>query len=387
MHIRQAARQGIRLKLEPTVRDVRVSVVHKGKPVRDCSVRAATGTGSLPAVQTNEKGVAVLRLLESDQLSQVTAWTEPEHARLGGFSFHRDPPRNRLASEFEIELQDARRQRLRLVNEEDQEPVANCNFEFVIGMGPPHYQFPGRTPDAFLVTDAKGEAICRWFLPQAKGSYLELDQLNWYRATRLPELRGEVLVQVVRPSKRRRRVVGTVQDKDGKPIRGVYVEAWSFEGLEKNRGDTLFGFTDNSGRFFLDYLDGSEYSIYVNDSVLVSPRQQTVVYDPGTQTKTRPSLVVETGVPITVRVTSGANKDPVPYQWVNLAREEDGAPRRWGVITNKDGVASTRILAGSRIRASVHTPFWTESRKLSHKQGEAAELAIHHDPSKKKEGD
>lgn len=383
LHVRKAAIDGVRLQLEPTTRSVRVSVVHKGKPQPDCNVRASLTAGTTPAIKTDTKGVATLHLLPSDQISQLTAWADD--GRLGGFSFHRDPPRDRNAGEFKIELLDGRRQKIRLVNAENEEPVPDCNFEFVIGMGEPDYQFTGRTPDTFLTTDASGEAWCRWFSPKAKGSYMKVDQLKWYRASKKPEWKDDTLVQMVKPTKPRRRVVGTVKDNGGNPVPGIYVEAWSGDGLEENRFDVLFGFTDKKGRFFMDYLDGSKYSIYVNDSELVAPRERIVVHDPKTQATTRPALVVKKGIPLTIRVTDGEKPAAVPYLWINVRREEESVSRHWGVTTDKNGVASTVILAGSKIKCSVYTPFWREAKEMVHKLGEKAELVIHHDPSKKKE--
>ena len=131
--------------------------------------------------QTNDKGVASFPLMNRDKLVRLTAWTND--FKIGGYYFNRKPTRNPAGSQFTIELEKCRSQLIRLINGETKAPIPNIDFVLTVGTGPPDYQYPGNMPDCDMRTNAKGEAVYRWF-PDWKShySYIEIRDPWWVNA-------------------------------------------------------------------------------------------------------------------------------------------------------------------------------------------------------------
>jgi len=373
--LRQAAIDGLKLTIKPAERSVFVRVVDQGKPVPDAFV-VADVVGAPLTARTNGVGFARFPLLNRDQLSQLTAWTND--FRIGGYSFHRDPPRDPSGSKFTIELEPCRPQVIRIINAEDKAPVPDLDFVLTVGTGAPNYQFPGHTPGCEMKTNDKGEAVYRWF-PDWKthGSYVELRDPRWIKASREQTgdgadetVDGAIVVRIKKSRfENRKRVVGQVASTESN-VAGFFVEMWSFQGEEEHRSDVLHAFTDENGRFAADYLPGSTYCIYVNDARYVSNIIDLIPYEPVGDQTNAPSLTISEGQPVEVAVTSGPAKAPVAHQWVQLETphhyswRENGTTRngnggrRWWVTTDEQGRARTFALSGNKIEGSLYTPEW-----------------------------
>ena len=74
---------------------------------------------------------------------QLSAWTDD--FKVGGFVFHRDPPRDPQADKYEIKLDKCRDQLIRFTDT-DNKPVPNFDFDLIIGTGEPNYQFIQNIP-------------------------------------------------------------------------------------------------------------------------------------------------------------------------------------------------------------------------------------------------
>src|SRR5690606_31176755 len=111
--LRQAAIDGVKLKLQSPTRQVNVKVTSHGEPVAGATVKADLGFNIEMRSTTGANGIARLSLLPEQKLSRLTAWTDDQ--RVGGFSFSRTPPRDPEANEFEIELSQCRDQKLRFL--------------------------------------------------------------------------------------------------------------------------------------------------------------------------------------------------------------------------------------------------------------------------------
>lgn len=88
--LRQAAIDGLTLRMKKPERSVEVTVVENGRPVPAAFV-AAEIAGERITGKTNDAGIATFPLMNRDTLSQLTAWTDD--FKIGGYSFNRDPPR------------------------------------------------------------------------------------------------------------------------------------------------------------------------------------------------------------------------------------------------------------------------------------------------------
>ncbi len=386
--IRQAAVQGVDLKLQPTQRSVAVTVLHGANKVANAVVSATLMSGVEVESVTDDSGVATLRLMNSDRIQQLTARTSD--FRVGGFGFHRDPPRDPAGAEFTIELDKCRPQKIRLINVEDETPIPDLEFAFIVGTGPPNYQFHGKTPDSLLKSDENGEAIHHWFPDwEQHGSYANISNPHWVKAGKFEMVDG-VMVIPFRKSKfaERKRVRGKINSEVIGPA-GFYVQMNSFQGEEKGSVEVLDAFTDEVGVFEALFLPGATYWICVNDVRYVSDVIDMIPCNAETEQVNKPELTISEGQPIEVIATSGSSKQPIPFQGVNLSTThsftwmEEGVEklgigsRRWFVTTNKFGRAFTYALAGQDIEGAIYSPTWRSKESVKVEDGQLTRLKFH----------
>jgi len=386
--LRQAAVRGVDLKLQPTQRSVLVNVLHKKTEVAEAIVSAELESGEVVESVTDDSGVATLRLMKSDRIHQLTARTSD--FRVGGFAFHRDPPRDPAGADFTIELDKCRSQKIRLVNVEDGTPIPGLEFAFIVGTGPPNYQFHGKTPDSVLTSGQNGEAVYRWFPNwEQHGSYAEISDPRWVRVGKF-EMVDRVMVIPLKKSKfaERKRVRGKVSS-DGTNPAGFYVRMDSFQGEVDTQTDVQHAFTDENGFFDAMFLPGTTYCIYVNDVRYVSDVIDMIPWDAETEQRNKPELTISEGQAIEVIVTSGSSKRPIPYQaiqletthnftWLENGVEKAGVgSRRWFVTTNKFGRAFTYALAGHDIVGTIYSPTWRSKESVKVEADQLTRLKFH----------
>jgi hypothetical protein len=364
--LREAAIEELELTIKPPERVLEVTVVEKGTPIRNAFVIADVG-GAPFTGQTNDQGVARFPLMNRDKLVRLTAWTND--FKIGGYYFNRKPPRDPAGSQFTIELEKCRSQVIRLINEVDKAPIPN--LDFVLTVGTSDYRYPGNTPDCEMRTNAKGEAVYRWF-PDWKShySYIEIRDPWWVNAADEKTGDGAIVFGLKRSRlDARKRVVGRVA-ANGVNLAGFSVEMYSFQGEAKHRPDALCAFTDENGTFAADYLPGSTYCITINDARYVSNIIDLISYDPVTGKTNAPSLTISEGQPVELAVTTGRAKAPVAHQSISLETphrfswKENGTKRNghggrwWRVTTNEQGKARTFALPGEKLNGGIFTPDW-----------------------------
>ncbi len=385
--IREAAVEGIKLRMKQPERTVEVRVVADGKPVPDASV-AAEFTGMRCTGKTNGAGIATFPAMNRDKLSQLTAWTKD--FMIGGYSFGRKPPRDPMVDKHIIELEKCRSQTIRIINDEDKSPIADIDFVFTVGSGAPDYQYPGKTPDCEMKTDANGEAVYRRFPNWKKHNYyVNIHDKHWVKAADEEMVDGVIVVKLKKSQfGDRRPIVGQVKSTDGN-VAGFYVSIRSFQGEEKNCSDVLHAFTDKHGRFTADYLPGATYCICVNDARFVSNIIDRIPYEPTTDKTNAPSLNIFAGQPVEVVVTSGPAKRPLAHQFINLRTSHDyswreggrtrhgSGGRRWWVITDEHGKAQTFALSGKEIKGSIFSPQWRSIESAQVKTSGVTKLEFH----------
>lgn len=208
--LREAATEGIDLRLAPTDRRVEVSVTHNGAQVANAHVNAEIGGDMLLHGKTDAKEKATFQLSEGEKLDQLTAWTDD--FRIGGYSFGRKPRRDPFGAEFTIELDDCRDQTIRFLDA-DNSPVPDVSFELVLGTGKPNYNFaavPSTFPHSRTRTDKNGEATCRWFPDwEMHGAYVEINDPRWAVAVRIAKRPRRATDVCLRQPARRPSVVPT----------------------------------------------------------------------------------------------------------------------------------------------------------------------------------
>ncbi len=386
--IRQAALEGLKLTIRPPERTVDITVIEQsGAPVRNALV-SAKADGLPFTARTNDKGIASLPLQYRDKLSQLTAWTED--FKIGGFSFHRDPPRDSSGNQFTIELDKCRPQIVRVINDENKAPVPDLKFVLTVGTGPPNYQFIGEMPACEMTTNQKGEAVYRWF-PDWKthSSHVTIPDPHWIKAAKEETVDGVILVRVKKSRfEARKRVVGQVTSTQGSVV-GLQVEMSSIRGEEQNRGDFLGAFTDEKGNFAADYLPGATYVIYVNDARFVSNIIHLIPNDSITGKTNSPSLTISEGQPVQIAATSGSARSPVAHQFIQMETphkytwRENGTTkngitgRRWWVKTDDQGKALTYALPGEKVEGKLFSPEWRSEVSAVVKTNGTTRLEFH----------
>ena len=366
--LREAAIEGLELTVKPVERFLGVTVVEKGSPVRDAFVIAEVGDATFTS-KTNDGGVASFPLMNRDKLIRLTAWTDD--FKIGGYYFNRKPPRDPSGSQFTIALDNCRPQVVRIINDANKAFIPDLDFALTVGTGPPNYQFPGQTPDCAMRTNAKGEAVYRWFPDwKSNSSYIEISDPRWVTAADEKTVDGVILFGLKRSRfDARKRVVGRVESTRTNRA-GFSIEMYSFQGEEKHRSDVLYAFTDDNGTFAADYLPGATYCINVNDARYVSNIIDLIPYDPVSGKTSEPSLTISEGRPVEVAITAGHANAPVAHQVIYLETQHDYSwlengkahngigGRRWSVTTNAQGKARTFALSGQKLQGSVFTPDW-----------------------------
>ena len=377
--LRQVAVEGIRLHLANADRLVTVKVKKDGSLVAGAHVVAETSRAALMRGETVGNGKATFALLADEKLSQLTAWTDDY--LIGGYSFSRKPRRDPLGSDFEIELENCRDQTVRFLHAEDGSPVANAAFNLILGTGQPNYNFaavPKSFPHARMTTDARGEAVCRWFPDwQQHGAYVDIVDPNWAKAwEELKTADDGALVMKLRPRVHRKPLIGKVTS-DSHDLGGLMLQIRTFQAEEEGYSDHLYAFTDDDGNFAANCIPGSTYCLCVNDAQLVSNTIDLIPYEPDTGKSNRAELTVSKGQLIEIRVTSGLNRRPMTNTWVHLReihryswyengeRQNGSGGRMWGVNTDENGIVLARANAGSTLQVSVNAGNWrSDERKV-----------------------
>jgi hypothetical protein len=401
--LRQAAIEGLELRLAPTTRIVEVSVTHDEAPVANAHVNAALEGNLLLEIQTDASGKATFRLRDGEKLSQLTAWTDD--FRIGGFSFHRKPYRDPLGNEFTIELDTCRDQTVRFLHAEDNSPVPSVPFELVIGTGQPNYNFaavPATFPHCRMTTDEDGEATCRWFPDwETHGAYVEIIDPRWATAVDHNDMKtaedGALVMTLKRRLVRREPIVGKVTS-DSFDVGGFLVEIKSFQGEEEGRSDHLYAFTDQAGNFTADCIPGATYTVCVNDARLLTHMIDLIPYELDTGTTNVPVLEVSEGSPVEIRVTSGPRRAPMRNQEVYVRQIHDftwmeGGGRHNGqgardfpVSTDDYGVARARAIPGTELRVTVYAGEWrSEDRHVTVKDDGVTLIEIHREIDEERE--
>jgi hypothetical protein len=385
--LRQAAIEAVTLRMKKPDRFVEVTVVDNGRPVSDASV-AAEFAGDRITAKTNDRGVATFAVMSRDKLSQLTAWTDD--FRIGGYSLDRGRPRDPTAGKYTIELEKCRSQTIRLINDADKKPVPDLAFALTVGTGEPDYQSLGKTPDCEMKTDKNGEAVYRRFPDWKKhGCYVEMRDEHWIKAADEEMVDGAMVIRLRKSQfDKRRRVAGRITSASG-DVAGFAVGMESFQGEEKNTVDLLQAFTDERGTFFVDYLPGATYCIYLDDARFASKIIDVTPYEPTTGKTSGPSLAVLPGQPVEIVATSGAAMRPIAGQYVHLSTRhefswvENGETqngcggRRWWAITDEQGKAQTFALPGEVIEGSIYTPDWRTEESVQVKAGGITRLEFH----------
>ncbi len=363
---RAEATRVIKIRLEQT-RPVDIKVTFDDKPVVGANVRVNGSFARNLVGQTNDDGVYTVRMPVNASISSLGAWTA-DH-RIGGYQFDRGPVRNPQAAVHTIELSRCRKQRIRVLDESGN-PVAQLPVKVTVAT-PEHYNFIPREGTEQFVTDANGEAVDSWFPDWTECNYFVnlIDDETWFK-TATEEMNDGVIVVRIGKAKtlQRQRITGKIvlpRNLQG----GFRVRLGSFQHPQQGRYDPVFARCDLSGQFSADVMPGATYCICVDDAQWVSDFWTGVLYDPETKQVNSPTLRLAKGERIEVEVTQGKDRAPRPnttvslssrhdFNWIEDGQQKEGSlGRQWWVITDDNGQAITRAVAGD-LEAHIYLPDW-----------------------------
>ena len=159
-NMRQSCIDGVELRLAKPRRTMEVRVVHQEKSVPDAQVAVNCGFGIIERGVSDANGIAIIELYSNKEPSQLTAWVK--NFRIGGYTFDRTPTRDPLIAIHQVELNDCRNQKIRLLDESGL-AVPDVKFKLQIATPQPDFNFIGINENSFLTTDKNGEAFQPWF--------------------------------------------------------------------------------------------------------------------------------------------------------------------------------------------------------------------------------
>ena len=387
--IRQAAIDGLKLKLKSPTRRVAIYITDQGQPVSGAHVKASMGYFDVQAT-TGADGIAWLKLLPQQDLAvaSLMAWTD-DH-RVGGFQFHRGPPRDPNLDHYTIQLSKCRDQKVRFVAENGS-PVSGVRLKLHIATPEPYFNYIGTGDHSVMATDASGEAVYRWFPDwEDVHYYAEIHDDDWFIEGDRKVVDG-VAVYTLKERRPRKRVTGRVVSAGTSTgPGGFYVVLRS-----SHPHHFLTAFSDPDGTFAVDILPDTTYGAYAQDERWVGKIIDVLPYESGVDKLTRPELVIADGQPVEVLVTSGPSMTPVPNLTVSLTREhrfswhENGEERygiggpNWWATTDESGRATTRTLPG-KLKVSVYEPRWRTEKSLDIVAGYPARIQLHREIDEKR---
>ncbi|WP_442505172.1 thioredoxin family protein [Novipirellula sp. SH528] len=363
--IRQAAIDGINIKLQKPAKSTDIVVQYKDQPVANAKVKVQMEHSRIVRGTTDDGGVLRVDLYPNEKLSSLTAWTEDY--LFGGFQFMNPPLRDRDASSHTIELNRCRDQTIRMVDV-DGEPIEGVEFQMNIATRKPYFNFLGVVDDALLRTDANGESVLHWFpdWPEVHQN-ADLQSQQWFVFEK-PKRVDDVLVTTLKPRIERKRVMGIVVGNK-QSLAGISVELQSFQAERDGQFDRVYGTTNESGQFWVDVLPGSTYSACVNDVKFVSDSVNGVLYDLKTQQANSPIVTLKKGAVAKVKLTTGSERTPMPdvevsfrssyrFTWDENGKSRTGfSARDFSSTTNAEGIASAVVFPGT-VTVGVYQPEW-----------------------------
>jgi hypothetical protein len=388
--LRQAAIDGIALKLAPT-RRVDVTVTDQSQPVTGAQVKAHFDSGVELLSTTDAKGVATFNVAGREQLMFLTAWDEHDQAgrRIGARALLPTLPRDMQAEEQTIELSKCREQKIRFITT-DGTPVSGIEFNLKISGGQPREnQVVENTPDAPLTSNAKGEAVSKWF-PDWKpaNSALEMTDNAWFIDGK-PKTTDDAIVCTLSKRWPRKTVSGRiVADGVETTLGGFHVFLETFWTEEKNRTDMLYTFTNVDGAFTADVLPDTPYLMAVIDPRYPSRVIDQTLYESLGDKVNSPELHIAYGQLVEVTTSAGQNSKPLtnlPVRFLvahRFARTVNGKTRPvtghidWWAMTDDEGYAQTRALPG-QLNVEIYTGEWGDRKTINVSESESNKVNLH----------
>ncbi|GAB5512293.1 M56 family metallopeptidase [Rhodopirellula baltica] len=369
--LRGLLEDGMNVQLQRPAGFTEIHVTEENQPVPNANVQVQIAFGRTAREKTDLNGTARIDLYENKRLASITTWTA-DH-RVGGYQFSRQPVRDGNAPVHYVELSKCRDQTIRMVDE-DGNGIEGVEFRMQLATPVPYVNYIGTTEQWELKTDLNGEAVLKYFpdWPEVY-RYAELLNQDWFILKKAAPV-DDALVITLKRRAERHRVMGTLNG-DLTDLAGFSVRAGTFQAETEGQSEQLFAITDSKGHFWIDVLPGATYSVYVNDSNLLSDYSDVLAFDPETSQVNAPEITLQEGVVAKAKLTAGKNRTPIAnasvsfrekhrYEWMEDGESRKGVTGRstWAT-TDEDGIATMVVLPGV-VEVSASQKDWRSSARI-----------------------
>lgn len=385
--LRQAAIEGIKLKLQPPARQIKVKVTDRGEPVRGASVTANLRSNIELQATTGDDGIATISLPLDQDLFRLTATTD-DH-RVGGSRFYGSASNDSNADVQVIKLSKSRDLKLRFVNE-DGSPAPGVHFKVALNTPKPHHaNHETKMAITPMTSNSAGEAVFPWLPTWADTPYyVEIPEKYWI-LDHNAKVVDDFVVYKIKNRPQRKQITGRVTANDAATTPGgFFATLRSPQGEHEFSYDEIRIFTNPDGSFTADVLSDARYGCYVLDARWAGSFTDLVPYDSISKRTNSPELIVAEGQLAKVVATEGRERKPLSNAEVKFRRNYEFAWRKgekqqweviqphWSTTTDASGVAVTNVLPGE-ITASIHVPNWGHTECITVTPNEPATIKFH----------
>ncbi len=370
----------IELTLAPAVTH-EVVVLSEGRPVAAARV-AATGSCFKVRGVTGPEGRVELRLPADERLRGLVAW----HPSLGAaaLQYPEDGP---VQDAARLSLLAPAAHTIRVVDAQgDALSDIELGIHFCTEPGG-DWILSGGIEEAHVRTDDKGEVTLPWAPRELEYVDVEIISSEWKTDDIDRERMGEGITTIRVRRRSETPVQGRIVIPGGASAEGILVTGFGFG--SGGRGDRPFVRARKDGSFVFKPVPFHGYVLGIVDRDWASDLWTGLVLGGDPNAPASITIKAYPAIPLTIRVTRGANREPVPDAWVDLSRrgmvewtDETGEKRRgnagvggW-LRTDARGVARGSAAKGeSEVRLSSGD--WNEERTIEVKSGEPMEIEFH----------
>ncbi|MGD9720075.1 MAG: thioredoxin family protein [Pirellulales bacterium] len=368
----------IELKLEPaTAHEVTVSA--NGKPAADVTV-VCSGHGFIAEAVTGMEGKARLLVPATAEVTELAGW----HGELGvdGVRTADDLPNVDLTR---LNLRAPKSHVVRVVDS-DGKPVGDLELGVSARMNDNRWISVRPISASHAHTGGDGTATISW-VPRdgLKGLDVDFYGADW----KIDEIDRDRLAagETTVHARRRTRIEGRLVMPDGASAEGILISGFGIG--PGGRGDIPYARARRDGTFTLPIASDHGYVLGIADRQWASNPWLGVILKSDGGQPTDVAIDVYPATPLRIRVTRGAERQPVADTWIDMSsrgtvtfmdaqgKERNGRAGISGWLkTDEHGVAVTGVGQGEQeIRLANNK--WTEERTIQVKSAEPVEVDFH----------
>jgi hypothetical protein len=383
--VRTAFAKPVELVLAPAI-DHQVLVTSDEKPVAEAQV-VAEGNGFHVTGTTGRDGVATLKLPADERLIGVCAW----HADLGVAGVWQRDEKPRQA-ETVLSLHPPAPLTIRVVDAQNKVVpeldicVSSVGAEEQKDFKEGLMIVTQRLGAARVRTNEQGETSVPW-APRGKLNYVNVEMMGTdWKIDEIDQMTASERLVTVHVH-RLKPVTGRLIMPEGTSAEGLLITGWGSG--TGSQGDIPEVRARRDGSFVIDAASNHRYILGLLDREWACEPWTGTILKSDDDDPAELVLVAHRATPLTVRVTRGANREPVPgawidfhqskdYQWVDANGKKHDASGSFGgwLKADADGVAHGGISTGT-VTIRVLLGGWDETKTLEVTSDEPLHVEFH----------